>query len=889
MGKHLIIAEKPSVAKDIALSLGGFGRVENWLESPDAVITAAQGHLVEVFSSEMATSGKSLETLPVIPSKFELRVIELANKPQAFQQIKRLMARNDIDRIVNACDSGREGELIFRLIYDLAECKKPVMRMWFNSMTSEAIRDAYRGMLPGSRFDALADAAYCRTEGDYLVGINGSRGVTRLYERQTSKAEIRSVGRVQTPTGALVYDREVAIRTFKAKDYWEVHGEFGVAAGSYIGKWIAPERETPGDAPEGSSDGQAELDHQYRIFDKGRAEAILTRCTGVAPSDVKQESKPATKGSPKLYDLTLLQREANKKLGLTSKQTDTIAQALYEKHKVTTYPRTDSCFLPEDYIAKAKSVIEALVETPYRDHATRILSNGWIKPDKRIFDNSKISDHFAIIPTGKMPEGLSPDEEKVYDLVVKRFLSVFHPAAQYEVTTRLTIIAGEHFKSSGRVLVDPGWLAVYGTQTQDDDKKIPALTKYVPGESVSTEGMELKTLKTKPPVRYTEDTLLGAMEGAGKLVDDEELREAMKERGLGAPSTRSAIIEGLLATKDGRDRPMEPYLRRDGKTLVPSQKLMSLIAFLRENGLDRLTSPALTGEWEHKLRLMERGEYLRPAFNSEISEFTRHIIKAIREQAAQVVVKKLDGKCPNCGGEISVGARSFDCESGCGFRFWREVAGRPLKPQEVEALLAKGTVENLSGFVSSSKKRFTAGLTLTEDFKLKFVFDETAQSKDASGALVHCPTCEKLMRRFKGANGFFWSCTDRENCKTTLDDKAGNPVAKAAARPCPKCGHDMNRIPWQKRHFWACSDREQCKHTMDDKDGVPVEKAQSFPCPDCSKPMYRRQRRDQKGYFWGCSGYQKDGSGCSCMLEDRDGKPVPKDTAPNIQDDRTFL
>lgn len=535
------------------------------------------------------------------------------------------MARNDIDRIVNACDSGREGELIFRLIYDLAECKKPVMRMWFNSMTSEAIRDAYRGMLPGSRFDALADAAYCRTEGDYLVGINGSRGVTRLYERQTSKAEIRSVGRVQTPTGALVYDREVAIRTFKAKDYWEVHGEFGVAAGSYIGKWIAPERETPGDAPEGSSDGQAELDHQYRIFDKGRAEAILTRCTGVAPSDVKQESKPATKGSPKLYDLTLLQREANKKLGLTSKQTDTIAQALYEKHKVTTYPRTDSCFLPEDYIAKAKSVIEALVETPYRDHATRILSNGWIKPDKRIFDNSKISDHFAIIPTGKMPEGLSPDEEKVYDLVVKRFLSVFHPAAQYEVTTRLTIIAGEHFKSSGRVLVDPGWLAVYGTQTQDDDKKIPALTKYVPGESVSTEGMELKTLKTKPPVRYT------------------------------------------------------------------------------------------------------------------------------------------------------------------------------------------------------------------------------------------------------------------------LDDKAGNPVAKAAARPCPKCGHDMNRIPWQKRHFWACSDREQCKHTMDDKDGVPVEKAQSFPCPDCSKPMYRRQRRDQKGYFWGCSGYQKDGSGCSCMLEDRDGKPVPKATAPNIQDDRTFL
>lgn len=889
MGKHLIIAEKPSVAKDIALALGGFGRVDSWLESDEAVITAAQGHLVEVFSSQMATSGKNLDTLPVIPPQFELRVIEQANKPQVFQQIKRLMARGDIDRIVNACDSGREGELIFRLIYDLAGCTKPFMRMWFNSMTSEAIRDAYKGMLPGSQFDALADAAYCRTEGDYLVGINGSRGVTRLYERLTAKAEIRSVGRVQTPTGALVYDREMAIRNFKARDYWEIHGEFGVAAGSYIGKWVAPKPDAEADSSDDNPDGQADPDQQHRIFDKSRADAILSRCTGVNPSEVRQESKPVSKGSPKLYDLTLLQREANKKLGLTAKQTDSIAQALYEKHKVTTYPRTDSCYLPEDYVAKAQAVVKSLVETSYHDHAERIILNGWVKPDRRIFDNSKISDHFAIIPTGKKPEGLTTDEAKVYDLVVKRFLSVFHPAAQYEVTTRLTLVAGEHFRSSGRVLVQPGWLSVYGTQIDEEDKKTPKLTMYVPGESVSTMKLDLKTLKTKPPIRYTEDTLLGAMEGAGKFVDDDDLREALKERGLGAPSTRSAIIEGLLADKDGRERPMEPYLRRDGKSFVPSQKLMSLIAFLRENGIDRLTSPALTGEWEYKLRQMERGEYLRQAFNSEISEFTRHIISTIREKAAEVVVKKLNARCPKCGGEVSIGARTFDCESGCGFSIWREIAGRSLKPQEAETLLSDREVPGLTGFISKSKKRFAAGLLLTDEFQVKFVLDETANSKDASGALVHCPACEKLMRRIKGTHGYFWSCTDREACKTNLEDKAGNPVPKVAAQPCPKCGGEMNRIAWQGRHFWACSDKEQCKHTMDDKDGVPVAKAQSIPCPDCSKPMYRRQRRDKRGYFWGCSGYQKDGSGCSCLLDDDNGKPVLKAKAPKTQDDRTFL
>ncbi|AET95520.1 DNA topoisomerase III (plasmid) [Burkholderia sp. SFA1] len=878
MGKILIIAEKPSVAKDIALALGGFGRVDNWLESPDAIISSAQGHLVEVFSTLMDTSGKDLQSLPVIPPSFDLRVIDGANRPQLFAQLKRLMSRQDVDAVVNACDAGREGELIFRLIYKLAGCTKPMKRMWFRSMTPEAIRESFHSMKPGADFDGLSDAAFCRTEGDYLVGINGSRGVTRLYERQTASVENRSVGRVQTPTGALVYDREMAIRTFRAKDYWEVHGHFGVAAGNYVGKWFDPnfkasgEQQEPGDAGgNGKSDETAN-----RFFEKDRADAIVAKCSGTNPTDVREESKPTAKGSPRLYDLTSLQREANRKLGLSSKRTLDIAQALYEKHKVTTYPRTDSSFLPEDYVAKAQSTIESLVGTTYEPHAKRVVDGGWVKPDKKIFDNGKISDHFAIIPTGKRPEGLTPEEGKVYDMIVRRFLAVFHPAAQYQVTTRITFVAGEHFKSSGRVLISEGWMAVYGADVDDEDKKTPALVKYEAGEAVTTVRIELKTLKTKPPLRYTEDTLLAAMESAGKFVDDDELADAMKERGLGTPATRAAIIEGLLADKDGKGNPKEPYLKRDGKSLVPTPKLISLIEFLRNNGIELLASPKLTGEWEHKLRLIERGEYRRDAFNNEIGDLTRQIIDAIRKKAAEVVVKKLDAKCPQCGGEIAIGARTFDCESACGFRLWKEIAGRQLKPSEANTLLTTRVVMNLNNFISNSKKKFTACLRLNDEHKVEFFFDETVNTTDASGNPVHCPVCEKLMRRISGANGHFWSCTDRENCKTTLDDSAGNPVPKVAAQPCPKCSSDMNRVRGKKGYFWSCTDREGCKNTMDDKDGAPVTRPDPIACPDCGAQMFRRERRDKKGYFWGCSAFKKDGGGCGCILQDDNGKPVMK-------------
>lgn len=885
MGKTLIVAEKPSVAKDIALALGGFGRADRWLERNDALITAAQGHLAELYAPEMETTGRTLETLPVIPPKFSIKVIEGTNKPEVFRLIQRLMNRDDVDQVVNACDSGREGELIFRLIYEHARCTKPVMRLWCQSMTPDAIRESYRNMKPASEFDHLGAAAFARSEGDYLVGINGSRGVTRLYERLTAKPEIRSVGRVQTPTGALVYDREMQIRTFKAQDYWEVHGHFGVAAGSYSGKWFDPSvKQANQSEPQAEPGSDKPEDHATRFFDKAKADAIVAKCTGVSPSDIKEESKPTSRGAPALYDLTLLQREANTKLGFSAKKTLDIAQALYETHKVTTYPRTDSSALPEDYVAKARSTVESFAGTAYDAHAQRVISNGWVKPIKKIFDNSKITDHFAIVPTGNTPEGLSPDEAKIYDMVARRFLAVFHPAAQYEVTTRITNVSGEHFKSTGRVRVDEGWLAVYGTSIEDEDKKTPPLVKYDHGEPVTTKRIELKGLKTKAPPRYSEATLLAAMESAGKLIDDEDLSDAMKAKGLGTPATRSTIIEKLLADKDGRGQKIEPFMTRDGRELVPTQKLISLIRFLRDNALDVLASPAMTGEWEYKLRLMERGSYTRETFSAEIEDLTRRIIDVIRTKASEVVLSKLNARCPRCSGEVAIGARSYACESGCGFQLGREIAGRTMKQAEVETLISAGSIMNLSGFMSKEKnKKFTACLKLTDEFKAEFFFDPKANTTDASGNPVHCPTCEALMRRISGSRGYFWGCTDRDNCKTLLEDKNGNPVPKTPPQPCPKCAKDMNRIAYKKTHFWACSDRDGCGHTMTDQDGKPVERSQSHPCPDCGKPMYRRERKGGRGgFFWGCSGYKKEGGGCSCILDDENGSPAQKTPAGQV-------
>lgn len=785
MTKTLIIAEKPSVANDIAKAIGGCTKTADGFERADVVISAAAGHLATVVAPGADKTGKSLETLPVIPSQFEVHPISDPRALTRFQTLQRLMNRPDVTAVVNACDAGREGELIFRLIYEAAGCRKSCKRMWLKSMTPDAIREAYAHMAPASDFDRLGDAARCRSEADWLVGINGSRGVSILHQIVRGSYQSMSAGRVQTPTLAILVDLEEKIRNFKPVDYFEIHGTFGAAAGDYTGRWY-----NASPAAAAGEDGEAS---KYRIVKKEDADAILAKCRGAAPSSVRDETKPSSEVAPRLFDLTTLQREANKKYKLSAADTLKIAQSLYEQHKVTTYPRTDATALPEDYVQPAKQILADMNGTKYEAHAQRALRSDWVRPNKRIFDNAKISDHFAIIPTGLKPQGLTEAEEAIYDMIARRFIAAFYPAAEYQETVRITTVVGEQFRSSGRVMQLEGWKAVYGALIENDDKT-PALPPVSAGERVSTKAIEVKALKTKAPKRMTEATLLSAMEHAGRLVDDSELSEAMAGRGLGTPATRAATIEGLLSTAAPGGKTKEPYLIRDKNYLVPTDKGIGLISFLRQIGVGALTSPAMTGEWEHKLQLMSEGKYERTAFMHEIQQATRDMLDAIRGKAPAVEVVTLPVPCPKCGGAVKGGISSYACDRACGIDIKRQLLSRPLAPAEVTKLLQLRLTDNLEGFVSpKSGKPFSAMLKLTADWKVEFEFAPREQADPAMLAaapalLRPCPKCKGTMRALektfsceKGDFFFYRTIAGRE-----MSDVEANYLLEH--RKTPVCG-----------------------------------------------------------------------------------------------------
>src|SRR5205085_2223726 len=475
MAKKLIIAEKPSVAADIARALGGFTRKGDYFESDELVISSAVGHLLELALPEAhdVKRGKwSFKHLPVIPPHFELAPLEKSE--QRLNLLLRLMKRKDVTALVNACDAGREGELIFRYILQHARVKKPVERLWLQSMTPQSIRDGFAKLRADKEMLPLADAAKSRSEADWLVGINGTRAMTAFNSKEGG-FYLTTVGRVQTPTLAILVEREEKIKAFTSKDYWEVHARFAAKAGEYPGRWFDPQFKKDDD-PERKAE---------RLWEEKRAAAIVAACqgkTGIA----SEESKPSTQLSPLLFDLTSLQREANGRFGFPARMTLSLAQSLYEKHKVLTYPRTDSRALPEDYLPTVKDTLKELAETTaYSTFARQISKQGWVRPNKRIFDNTKISDHFAIIPTLQHPKSLNELEAKLYDLVVKRFLAVFYPPAEYLLTTRITRVAGEPFKTEGKVLTSPGWLTVYGKEAQVDSDATLAAVKA--NETVATE------------------------------------------------------------------------------------------------------------------------------------------------------------------------------------------------------------------------------------------------------------------------------------------------------------------------------------------------------------------------------------------------------------------
>jgi DNA topoisomerase-3 len=731
MSKSLIIAEKPSVANDIAKVLGGFKKVaegnESYFESDTHVLSSAVGHLVELcLPGELdKKKGKwSFANLPVIPDEFALKPIERSEG--RLRLLKKLMKRADVESLINACDAGREGELIFRYIVKLAGCKKPIRRLWLQSMTPASIRDGFAHLRPGSELEALASAAVCRSESDWLVGINGTRALTAFNSRNGG-FQLTPVGRVQTPTLAIVVERDQKIKSFVPKGYWEVHGTFAALAGTYPGRWFK----------EDFARSEANLDARpERLWTEAEARALEAKCRGKA-GVVTEEKKPTTQMSPLLYDLTTLQREANGRLGLSAKGTLSIAQRLYEHHKVLTYPRTDSRALPEDYIDTVKGILRNMQDGALGTFAGKILREGWVKPTKRVFNNAKVSDHFAITPTLESPDKLNEIERKVYDMVAKRFLSVFYPAAQFEVTTRITRVVDEPFKTEGKILVVPGWLEIYGREEQGDGDQ-PALVPVQEGETVTTQEIEVKGLETRPPARYTEATLLSAMEGAGKLIEDEELREAMAAKGLGTPATRAATIEGLLS---------EEYLRREAREIISTPKAWALLELLHAVDIPALASPEMTGEWEYKLKQMEHGELARSRFMEEIVGLTQTIVeKAKSFDESGLKARPMGFNAPN-GKPMFETLRHYQTEDGT-FQLWKVVAGRLLEAHEIRDLIEKKMIGPLQGFRSKAGWPFSAALKLNGEGKTEFVFDNAPVNADGSTldletapTLGKCPVC----------------------------------------------------------------------------------------------------------------------------------------------------
>jgi DNA topoisomerase-3 len=811
MSKTLIIAEKPSVAQDIVRALtasaGKFEKMDEYFESDRYVVSSAVGHLVEIKAPDEfdVKRGKwSFANLPVIPPHFDLNPIDKVKG--RLNSLVKLIRRKDVTNLINACDAGREGELIFRLIVQYAgtakaAISKPIDRLWLQSMTPQAIRDGFAKLKPDAQMLPLADAARCRSEADWLVGINGTRALTAFNSRDGGFF-LTTVGRVQTPTLSIVVEREEKIRKHVSRDYWEVRGAFAAQAGEYEGKWFDPKWKKDDDLERRAD----------RLWNRADADAIAAAAVG-KPASVSEETKPTTQSCGGLYDLTTLQREANSRFGFSAKTTLSLAQALYEKHKVLTYPRTDSRFLPEDYVEVAKQTAAMIAEEnlpgplqALSQHARTALKNGYIKPTKKIFDNTKVSDHFAIIPTLQAPKSLSEIEAKLYDLVVKRFLAVFFPPAEFSVTTRISTVkvavpgVGEelNFQTNGKVLVKPGWLAVYGKEIQEDDANLVAVAK---GEVVITAETDVKSLQTKPPARYTEATLLSAMEGAGKLIDDEELRAAMNEKGLGTPATRAATIEGLLTEK---------YMLREGRELIPTAKAFQLMTLLRGLDVKDLTKPELTGDWEFKLSEMEKGRLKRDDFMAEIAAMTASLVQKAKGYDRDTIpgdYATLKAPCPKCGGVVKENYRRFTCvgkagvaaaddaaPEGCGFSIGKIPGSRSFELHEVEQFLRDKKIGPLEGFRSKAGWPFSAELALVYDdelanWKLEFDFGDDARKAAEDGepvdfsaqtSLGSCPKCQSHVFEHGGN----YVCEHAVGATITCDFKSGKiilqqPVATA--------------------------------------------------------------------------------------------------------------
>jgi DNA topoisomerase III len=712
MGLTLVIAEKPSVGRDLVAVLpGAFTKHEGYLEGPDHVVTWAVGHLVQLADpDEYDDRFKKwrMADLPIVPDRFKLVVRDERSKKQ-MTVVKRLLDRDDVDRVVNACDAGREGELIFAYLYEKAGSKKPVMRLWLNSMTKDAIRNAFGDLRPGAELASLEQAARSRSEADWIVGMNATRAAT-IRLRSSFDGAV-SLGRVQTPTLAILARREQEIRDFVPEPYWLVDAV------------LDPVEDKPR-----TYEGRYHAGANPRIASADAAQAIVDACRGQAGEITKLEKSERKERPELLYDLTSLQRHANRRYGFTARRTLAAAQRLYEEHKALTYPRTNSRYLTGDMIPEIRPIAGLVGTQPEYAKASEYVVGLEKLPLERVVNDLKVTDHHAIIPTRaeRHPvDKMSDDDRRIYDLVVRRFLAIFHPDAVFENTRVETSVAEHVFRTRGKVLLVAGWRAVYGEmpdseQGDDDEGREQQLPKLVKGERVDVTDVGSEEKMTKPPARYNDNSLLGAMETAGKLVDEEELREAMKESGIGTPATRAAIIERLIQVG---------YVERDGRAFVVTEKGLNVIRLLGEHAL---TSPGMTGDWERRLALIESGKDSREAFMGDIVKFTESTVGELDRNLKDVRIPRANlGPCPVCGHDIVENRKGYSCwardDPGCGCVIWKSKAGKQLPVAVARELIRTGRTEKpVTGFKGRSGKSFRARLALqqSEDGKWRVEFDE---------------------------------------------------------------------------------------------------------------------------------------------------------------------
>jgi DNA topoisomerase III len=714
MAKTLVIAEKPSVGRDLARVLpSAFQKHDGYLESEQHVMTWAVGHLVQLAEPDEYDERYKkwrMADLPIVPDRFKLVVRDERSRKQ-MSVISKLLARDDVEEVVNACDAGREGELIFAWLYEKAGARKPVERLWLSSMTTTAIKQAFSELRPGQAFARLEEAARSRSEADWIVGMNATRAAT-IRLRSSFDGAV-SLGRVQTPTLAIVARREEEIRAFKPEPYWLVDAVFDPQAGE-------PGRRYAGRYHAGA---------QPRLATAAEADAIVAAVRGRPGTITKLETSTKKERAPLLYDLTSLQRDANTRFGFSARRTLAAAQRLYEEHRALTYPRTNSRFLTGDMAKEIKPTAELVGRRREYARAAAHVTGLDTLPLGRVVNDAKVTDHHAIIPTRSehRVDKMSDDDKRVYDLVARRFLAVFHPDAVFENTRLETTVAEHVFRTRGRVLLVPGWRGVYGEGFEDgaaeadaDEGANQALPKLTQGEAVDTAEVQALEKETKPPRRYSDASLLGAMETAGKLVDDDELREAMKDSGIGTPATRAAIIERLIEVG---------YLERDGRALVATEKGLNVIRLL---GAHALTSPGLTGDWEHRLARIEQGEETRSRFMGDIAAFAGETVSELDAKLKDVRIPRANlGRCPVCGQDIVENRKGFSCWSredpGCGFVIWKSKAGKTLPAAVARELISTGrTARAVTGFKGRSGKSFRARLALVqgEDGKWRVEFDE---------------------------------------------------------------------------------------------------------------------------------------------------------------------